>query len=85
MAQPQVERSYGRLTEGHHVAARAQRPHVAVLGLLVSPQVNLPLESSAAEVAREGFVARVLPGVSYQVAALTEGFPAHHTLVRLLS
>ena len=67
------------------MTAGAERPHVAVLGLLVSPQVNLPLESSAAEITREGFVARVLPGVSYQVAALTEGFPADNTLVRLLS
>ena len=67
------------------MTAGAERPHVAVLSLLVSPQVNLPLESSAAEITGERFVARVLPGVSYQVAALTEGLPAHHTLVRLLS
>ena len=57
MAQPQVERSYGRLTEGHHVAARAQRPHVAVLGLLVPPEVHLPLECPATHVTRERLVA----------------------------
>ena len=67
------------------MTAGAERPHVAVLSLLVSPQVDLPLESSAAEITGERFVAGVLPGVSYQVAALTEGFPADHTLVRLLS
>ena len=67
------------------MAAGADRPDVAVLSLLVSPQVDLPLESSAAEITGERFVARVLPGVSDQVAALTEGFPAHHTLVGLLA
>ena len=85
VAEAEVERRYGGLTEGQQVAAGGDRPHVAVLRLLVSPQVNLPLEGPAAEIAGERFVAGVLPGVSYQVAALTEGFPAHHTLVRLLS
>ena len=86
VAQPQVEGRHGGLTEGQQVAAvGAERPHVAVLGLLVSPQVNLPLKGPAAEVTGEGLVAGVLPGVSDQVAALTEGFPADHTLVRLLS
>ena len=85
VAEPEVERRYGRLTEGEQVAAGGDRPHVAVLGLLVSPQVHLPLEGSAAEITGERFVAGVLPGVRDQVAALTEGLPAHHTLVRLLS
>ena len=67
------------------MTAGAERPHVAVLSLLVSPQVDLPLESSAAEITGERFVARVLPGVGDQVAALTERLPAHDTLVRLLS
>ena len=67
------------------MAGGGDGPHIAVLGLLVSPQVHLPLESSAAEITGEGFVARVLPGVSDQVAALAEGLTAHHALVRLLT
>ena len=67
------------------MAAGADRPDVAVLSLLVSPQVDLPLESSAAEITGEGFVAGVFPGVSDQVAALAEGLPTHHALVGLLS
>ena len=38
VAEPQVEGRYGGLTEGQEVAAAgAERPHVAVLSLLVSP------------------------------------------------
>ena len=85
MTQTQVKRRYGRLSEGQQVVAGGDGPHVTVLGLLVAPQVDLPLESSAAEITGEGFVARVLPGVGDQVAALTERLPAHDTLVRLLS
>ena len=85
MTQTQVKRRYGRLSEGQQVVAGCDGPHVAVLGLLVAPQVDLPLESSAAEITGEGFVAGVLPGVSDQVAALAERLPAHHALVGLLS
>ena len=85
VGQSQVKGGQGGLTEGQQVAGGGDGPHIAVLGLLVAPQVDLPLESSAAEITGEGFVARVLPGVGDQVAALTERLPAHDTLVRLLS
>lgn len=56
-----------------------------MLGLLVSAEVHLTLEGSAAELTREGFEAGVLPAVGDQVRGLRERFPAHRTLVRLLS
>ena len=47
-----------RLREGgEHVGRAGQLPHVAVLGLLVAPEVHLPLEGPAAHVTREGLVA----------------------------
>lgn len=57
----------------------------SVLRLLVSPQVHLPLEAFPAEVTAERFEARVLPAVRDEIGALTEGLPAHLTLVRLLT
>ena len=40
-----------RLREGgEHVGRAGQLPHVAVLGLLVAPEVHLPLEGPAAHV-----------------------------------
>ena len=40
-----------RLREGgEHVGRGGQLPHVAVLGLLVAPEVHLPLEGPAAHV-----------------------------------
>ena len=57
VAEPEVERRYGRLTEGEQVAAGGDRPHVAVLGLLVPPEVHLPLECPATHVTRERLVA----------------------------
>ena len=56
-----------------------------MLRLLVSPQVHLPLETFPAEVAAERFVSGVFPAVCDEVGALTEGLPAHLTLVRLLT
>lgn len=56
-----------------------------MLGLLVPPQVHLALEGSAAQVAGEGFEARVLAAVRDQVRGLTEGLPTHLALVRLLT
>ena len=81
----EVERGQGGLTEGEHVTGGGDRPHVTVLSLLVSPQVHLPLEGSTAEITGEGFVAGVFPGVSDQVAALTERLPTHYALVGFLS
>ena len=47
-----------RLREGgEHVGRAGQLPHVAVLGLLVTPEVHLPLEGPATHVTREGLVA----------------------------
>ena len=47
-----------RLREGgEHVGRGGQLPHVAVLGLLVAPEVHFPLEGPAAHVTREGLVA----------------------------
>lgn len=56
-----------------------------MLRLLVSPQVHFPLEAFPAQVAAEGFESRVFPAVRDEVGALTEGLPAHLTLVRLLA
>ena len=40
-----------RLREGgEHVGRAGQLPHVAVLGLLVAPEVHFPLEGPAAHV-----------------------------------
>jgi hypothetical protein len=60
-------------------------PNLRVLGLLVSPEVDLPLKGPSAEVAGEGFEARVLPTVGDQVRALAEGFTAHLALVRFFT
>jgi len=56
-----------------------------VLRLLVPPQVNLPLETFPTEVAAERLEAGVFPAVRDEVGALTEGLPAHLTLVRFLT
>ena len=48
-----------------------------MLGLLVSPEVHLPLERLVAQFAGEWLVARVLPRVRDQVGALTERLAAH--------
>ena len=60
-------------------------PDVRVLGLLVSPEVHLPLERLVAQFAGEWLVARVLPRVRDQVGALTERLAAHCALVGLLA
>ena len=57
----------------------------SVLRLLVSPQVHLPLEPFAAQVAAERLVAGVFPAVRDEVGALAERFPTHLALVRLLA
>ena len=47
-----------RLREGgEHVGRAGQLPHVAVLGLLVAPEVHFPLEGPAAHVTREWLIA----------------------------
>jgi hypothetical protein len=51
----------------------------------MSPEVHLALKPLLAEAAGEGLVAGVLPHVSDEIAALGEGFRAHHTLVGLLT
>ena len=56
-----------------------------MLGLLVSPEVHLPLERLVAQFAGEWLVARVLPRVRDQVGALTERLAAHCALVGLLA
>lgn len=56
-----------------------------MLRLLVSPQVHLSLETFPAEVAAERLEPGVFPAVRDEVGALTEGLPAHLTLVRLLT
>lgn len=43
------------------------RSQLGVLGLLVSPQVNFPLECSSAQITCERLEPSVLPGVSDQV------------------
>ena len=53
-----------------------------MLSVLVSPQVDLPLERLVAELAGEGLVSRVLAHVSDQVARLAERFQANAALVR---
>jgi len=62
-----------------------RRIEIGVLGLAVPPQVDLPLESSAAQLARERLETRVLSRMRDQIAALREGFSAHLTLVRFLA
>lgn len=64
-----------------------QRLEDLVLRLEVAPEVDFALEALAAAAlgARERLVARVLPRVSDQVAALTERLAAHTALVRLLA
>ncbi|KAI3375126.1 hypothetical protein L3Q82_021640 [Scortum barcoo] len=47
--------------------------------------VHFPLETFPTEVTAERFEACVLPAVRDEVGALTEGLPAHLTLVRLLT
>ena len=47
-----------RLREGgEHVGRAGKLPHVAVLGLLVAPEVHFPLEGPAAHVTREWLIA----------------------------
>lgn len=57
----------------------------SVLCLFVPPQVHFPLETFAAEVAAEWFVAGVFPAVCDEVGALAERFPTHLALVWLLT
>ena len=52
MRQTEVKGRKLRLREGtNHVRGAGQRPHVAVLRLLVPPEIHLPLEGPAAHVA----------------------------------
>ena len=58
MRKTEMKRRKLRLREGaEHVGGARHLPHVAVLGLLVAPEVHLPLEGPAAHVAGEGLVA----------------------------
>lgn len=51
MRQTEVKGRELRLREGSdHVRGAGQRPHVAVLRLLVPPEVHLPLKGPAAHV-----------------------------------
>lgn len=47
-----------------------RRVEIGVLGFAVPPQINLPLEGTAAQFAGEGLETRVLPRMRDQVAAL---------------
>ena len=50
--QTKVKRRQLRLREAaDHVGGAGQRPHIAVLSLLVPPEVHLPLEGPATHVA----------------------------------
>lgn len=60
-------------------------PEIGVLGLAVPPQIDLPLESSSAELASERLESRVFPRVRYQIATLGERLAAYLTLVRLFT
>lgn len=62
-----------------------RRVQIGVLSLAVPPQVDLALESSAAELAGERLEARVFPRVRDQVAALRERFAAYLTFMRFLA
>lgn len=62
-----------------------RRVEVGVLGFAMPPQVNLPLESSAAKLTGERLEARVFPRVRDQVAALRERLAAHLALMRFLA
>lgn len=56
-----------------------------MLRLLVSPEVNLPLEGAAAKVAGEGLESGVFAAVRDEVGRLAESLPAHRALVGLLT
>lgn len=62
-----------------------RRVEIGVLGLAMPSKVDLPLESSAAELAGERLETRVLPRMRDQIAALRERLAAHLTLVRFLA
>jgi hypothetical protein len=62
-----------------------RRVEVGVLSLAVPPQIDLPLESSTAELAGERFEARMLPRVRDQVAALRKSLAAHLTFMRFFA
>lgn len=62
-----------------------QLPDVRVLRLLVSSEVDFPLECSSADVTRERLEACVLPAVGDEVRGLTEGLAAYGALVGLLT
>lgn len=64
---------------------RLRRPDISMLCLPVPPEVHLPLERAAAELASEGLEAGVLPGVGDEVGALAEGLAADLALVGLLA
>lgn len=61
------------------------RSKIGVLRFLVPAEVDLSLESSAAQVARERFVSRVLTTVRDQIRRLAKGFSANLTLVRFFT
>lgn len=55
-----------------------------MLRLLMSPQIYLALEGTAAQVAGEGLEPRVFAAVCDQIGGLAESFAADLALVRLL-
>jgi len=62
-----------------------RRVQIGVLSFAMPPQIDLTLESSAAELAGEWLEARVLSRVGDQVAALRECFAAYLTFMRFLA
>lgn len=62
-----ADRKRRRHVSGGLLALRDDGSELGVLRLLVSAQVDLALEGSAAKVAGEGLEAGVLPGVGDQV------------------
>ena len=56
-----------------------------MLSILVSSKVHFPLKSFITRVAGKRFITGVFSHVSYEVAALAEGFVTDYAFMRLFS
>uniref|UniRef100_A0A2H1WLN4 SFRICE_028117 n=1 Tax=Spodoptera frugiperda TaxID=7108 RepID=A0A2H1WLN4_SPOFR len=60
---------------------RLRGSQVSMLGLLMSPQIHLPLERPSTQLTSKWLEPSVLAGVGDQIRALTEGLAANLTFV----
>lgn len=73
------------LTIAHWMIVGSGNPNISVLSFSVTPQVNLALETSTAQVTVEWFVSRVFSTMGDEVGGLAERFSTNDAFMRLFT